>query len=64
MDVYNKYRCPTNKELVNALKSTKIKKAPKVLTIVLKRIAYWGISRKINRHIAFPPNLDISKYID
>ncbi|CAI5958697.1 unnamed protein product [Closterium sp. NIES-65] len=62
LDGANKYKCSKCKKKVRALKSFAVEEAPPVLTVHLKRFAALT-GRKLDKHIAFPPSLDLSPFM-
>ena len=63
LDGDNKYRCPLNKKLVRAERSTRIQDPPNVLTMHLKRFEFGTTGKKVGRHISFTKDLDLAPYL-
>eukprot|EP00201_Polytomella_parva_P022059 CAMPEP_0175050102 /NCGR_PEP_ID=MMETSP0052_2-20121109/7084_1 /TAXON_ID=51329 ORGANISM="Polytomella parva, Strain SAG 63-3" /NCGR_SAMPLE_ID=MMETSP0052_2 /ASSEMBLY_ACC=CAM_ASM_000194 /LENGTH=1138 /DNA_ID=CAMNT_0016314291 /DNA_START=99 /DNA_END=3512 /DNA_ORIENTATION=- len=63
LDGPNKYRCPTNQQLVRAVKRITIHEAPNVLTLHLKRFEFGGIGAKISKPVRFPVKLNLQPYM-
>jgi hypothetical protein len=63
LDGDNKYRCPLNNRLVRAHRSVSIQEPPNVLIIHLKRFEFASFGKKVARHIQFPLELDIARYL-
>ncbi|CAI5465316.1 unnamed protein product [Closterium sp. Yama58-4] len=62
LDGANKYKCSKCRKKVRALKSFAVEEAPPVLTVHLKRFAALT-GRKLDKHVAFPPSLDLSPFM-
>lgn len=63
LDGDNKYRCEHTKRLVRATKQFTIERAPRVLSVLLKRFEFGAFGGKIDRHVAFPVDLDVGPYM-
>ena len=67
LDTSNRYRCDACGELTDAVKSTKLRRLPPVLTISLLRFNYDPVKMeryKETGHFEFPLHLDMSWYCD
>ncbi|XP_067937262.1 ubiquitin carboxyl-terminal hydrolase 36-like [Watersipora subatra] len=64
LDVDNAYRCSRCQKKVRALKQFTIHRAPKVLTLHLKRFDYHRLmGGKVSRHIDFSSTLNLRPYM-
>ena len=63
LDGSNKYRCPSEKRPVRAIKRMTVEIAPRVLIIQLKRFQFSLSGRKISKPIEFSNALDLSPYM-